>query len=236
MNLILLAKNDFTEGLKVSLSDHRAEHIINVLKPEIGQNIKVGMINGNIGQGKVIALAGNTVELEVNDFKIAPPSPLAVTLIVAMQRPKTMRKILQSATALGVKKFFIIETWKVEKSYWISPLLRLEELAEQFILGLEQAGDTIMPEIEIRKRFRPFVEDELPAIIKGTKGLIAHPGGETECPHQVNQQVTIAIGPEGGFTDYEVEKMRDAGMTPITLGARTLRSEFAVTAILARLF
>lgn len=236
MNLILLDKFELTEKSRILLSGRRAEHIIDVLQAKPEKTIKVGLINGNMGSGKVVSIAANNVELEVNDLNTAPPSPLPVILIVAMQRPKTMRKILQSATAMGVKKFFIIETWKVEKSYWTSPLLLTENLEEQFLLGLEQGGDTIMPEIEIRKRFKPFVEDELKEIIGDSIGLIAHPDSETECPHQVNQALTLAIGPEGGFTDYEVEKMTEAGMLPITLGPRTLRSEFAVTTFLSKLF
>lgn len=235
MNLILLEKKEL-DSSTVLLENHRAKHIIEVLKPEIGQSIKVGLVNNNIGQGKVISIKDACVELELYNFTTCPPSPAPVTLVIAMQRPKTLRKILQSATAMGVKKFIILETWKVEKSYWTSPLLQPDKLEEQFILGLEQAGDTVLPEVIIKKRFKPFVEDELPGTVKGTTGLIAHPYCDAECPHQVKGPVTLAIGPEGGFTEYEIEKMTQAGMQPVSMGTRILRSEFAMTAIMGKIF
>ena len=236
MNLILLDQHDFTENNNALLKGRRAEHAISVLNTEVGKTIKVGLVNGNIGQGQIISIEDKCITLKIDNLNITPPSPLPITLIVAMQRPKTMKKILQSATAMAVKKFYIIETWKVEKSYWTSPLLLPENIEEQLRLGLEQGGDTVLPEIIIKKRFKPFVEDELPEILKGTTGLVAHPTGEKPCPHQAQKKVTLAIGPEGGFTDYEVEKFTDEGMKAVNIGKRTLRSEFAVTAILGKLF
>ena len=236
MNIILITKEDFISDTKVLLRGRRAEHITNVLAPEKNQVLKVGILGGKIGEGKVIGVRDNCVEIKLNDLSDEPPEAIPATLIVAMQRPKTMRKVIQSATAMGVKKFYIIESWRVEKSYWSSPLLSEDNLREQAILGLEQAGDTILPEFIIKRRFKPFVEDELPGIMTGSEGFVAHPYAEDKCPVGVGEKITLAIGPEGGFTDYEIEKMIDAGMKQVSLGERTLRSEFAVTAVIAKLF
>jgi 16S rRNA (uracil1498-N3)-methyltransferase len=236
MNIILITKEDIITDKKVRLAGRRAEHVIDVLKPEIGESLKIGIINGMIGKGKIIAKDDNSVEIEVYDLSENPPEAIAATLILAMQRPKTLRKVIQSATAMGVKKFYIIESWKVEKSYWNSPLLKTEKLEEQAILGLEQAGDTILPEFIIKRRFKPFVEDELPGILGGAEGLIAHPYVDEKFPVDIQKEVVITVGPEGGFTEYEVDKMKESGMKPVSLGKRILRSEFAVTAILAKLF
>lgn len=236
MNIILLEQNDFIDTHKVLLSGSRAEHICKVLHAELGKQLQVGMVNGNIGQGIFIAGDSKHVELQVDSFSIKPPKPLPITLVVAMQRPKTMKKIMQSATAMGVKQFIIIETWKVEKSYWSAPLLQPQGLEEQFKLGLEQSGDTIMPDIIIRRRFKPFVEDELPQLVAGSLGLVAHPAGLEPCPHKLTEPVTLCVGPEGGFTDYEIDKLLVAGLQVVNIGSRPLRSEFAVTALLAKLF
>lgn len=235
MNLILLENKDIQEKKQVILQGRRAKHILEVLKPEIGHSLKVGIFGGNIGLGKVLAINTDTVELELGDVNTPPPKSLPVTLLVAMQRPKTLRKILQCATAMGVKEFIIMETWKVEKSYWSSPLLNPDKLEEQFLLGLEQAGDTIVPKVQIKKRFKPFVEDELPRLLEGTSGFIAHPHSSTPCPYKVPGRIKIAIGPEGGFTDYEVEKMETVGMQQVSMGARVFRSEFALAALLGRI-
>jgi RsmE family RNA methyltransferase len=235
MNLIIVEPDDFANNSQVVLRGRRAEHILSVHRVTPGQKLKIGVLNGNIGSAEVLNADQTEVSLCL-ELDQPPPPPLPVTLIVAMQRPKTMKKILQAATAAGVKKFFIIESWKVEKSYWTTPLLENQALKEQFILGLEQGVDTVLPEVCIRRRFKPFVEDELAALAGESLKLIAHPGAETPCPHQTEKPVTLCIGPEGGFTPYEVEKIVAQGFLPVNLGMRIMRSEFAVSAALAKLF
>src|SRR5687767_6009044 len=123
-----------------------------------------------------------------------PPKPLEVTLVLALPRPKVLNRVIASVTSLGVKRIFLISAWRVEKSYWKSPRLSQENLLMQRVLGLEQARDTVLPSIELRRFFRPFVEQELPAIIAGTRALVAHPGGTGTI--SAAEPLTIAIGPE----------------------------------------
>jgi RsmE family RNA methyltransferase len=137
---------------------------------------------------------------------------------------------------MGVPRVILLNSYRVEKSFWQTPFLEPAAIREQLILGLEQARDTVLPEVIIEKRFKPFVEDQLPSIAAGTLGLTGHPGDYPGCPRAVEQPVTLAIGPEGGWIPYEVEKLQQAGLQPVQLGARILRVETAVTALLARLF
>ena len=124
----------------------------------------------------------------------------------------------------------------MEKGFWQRPFREPEAIREQLILGLEQARDTVLPEIVIEKRFKPFVEDRLPALAHGTLGLIGHPGDYPPCPRGLDEPVKLAIGPEGGWIPYEVDLLAKAGLQPVQLGARILRVETAVTALLSRLF
>ena len=137
---------------------------------------------------------------------------------------------------MGVKKIFIIESWRVEKSYWASPVVVEDTLREHMLFGLEQACDTVLPAIEIRKRFRPFVEDEVPELIKGTRPLVAHPLAEKACPYHIVGPVTLAIGPEGGFIPFEIEFLQKQGFEAVSIGKRILRVEHALPAIIGRLF
>src|SRR5262245_35085435 len=163
-----------------------------------------------------------------------PPPPLPLTLVLALPRPKVLNRVIAGVASLGVKRVFLVNAWRVEKSYWKSP--RLDHLRDQSILGLEQARDTMLPSIELRRLFRPFVEDELPAIVCGTRALVAHPAASAECPGDVREAVTLAIGPEGGFIAEEIASLERAGFEPVTIGARVLRVETAVAAIIGRLF
>ena len=124
----------------------------------------------------------------------------------------------------------------MEKSYWQSPVLADGSVRGDLLLGLEQGGDTLLPVVEMHRRFRPFVEDELAAIAKSSLALVAHPAGTEECPRAVTGPVTLVVGPEGGFVDFEIDLMRSAGLRAVTLGTRPLRVEPAVAALLGRLF
>jgi RsmE family RNA methyltransferase len=145
------------------------------------------------------------------------------------------RRILQHCATLGVAQIVLLNSYRVEKSFWQTPFLQPDSIRENLLLGLEQARDTVLPELHIEKRFKPFVEDRLPELLGDSLGLVAHPGDYPPCPRAVDGAVTLAIGPEGGWIAYEVDKLIEAGLQPVQLGERILRVETAVTALVARL-
>jgi len=234
LNLILLSKEDLT-GARVVITGRRHKHILEFLKPVAGSQLCVGLVNGKIGLGRVIAIDGRSVEMEVLFYK-DPPRPVPGTLIIAMPRPLVFNRLLGHIAALGIKKIILIHSKRVEKSYWKSPVLKEENIKTQLTLGLEQAKDTIMPEVLRRMKFKPFAEDELPGIIKGTNAFIAHPESPADVlPRCVKGAFTLAIGPEGGFLPDEVLAFERAGCKCVNLGARILRVETAVVAALGRM-
>lgn len=235
MNLALLFDEDFVARDRVVLRGRRLEHIKSILRVSTGDQLPVGRVNGQMGLGKVIKLTDSETELVVV-LDQQPPTPLPLTLILAMPRPKMFRRILQTSATLGIKDIWLINSYKVEKSFWQTPWLSDENLRENLTLGLEQAKDTAMPSVHIRKLFKPFVEDELPALLKGKQALVAHPGTSTPCPTHLNGPAALCIGPEGGFTDYEVGKLKEAGCQSVHLGPRILRVEIAVPVLVSRLF
>lgn len=235
MNLILLFQDDFKDGAKVSLQGRRLEHILNIHRAVIGDRLCVGVVNGKIGRGTVTRIDDEALEMDVVLEK-DPPTPLDANLILALPRPIVLKRVLLTASSMGVKRIFLIHSKRVEKSYWNSPALAEDAIREQLILGLEQAKDTVLPEVQLRKRFKPFVEDELPEIIKGTIPIVGHPEATGPCPRAVEKPVTLAIGPEGGFIDYEVEMLKGCGFKAVNLGERILRVETAVPVLLSRLF
>lgn len=234
MNLILLNDDDFVSCSSVRLTGRRLKHILEVHQPAVGDELTVGRIGGLIGKGRITAASAVAVEMEVL-LGEAPPSPPAINLVLALPRPKVIKRVLLSVASLGVKRLDFINGFRVEKSYWQSPVLKPAGIREALVLGLEQARDTILPEVCLHPLFKPFVEDELPALVKGTLALLAHPGAGESCPHAATQPLTLVIGPEGGFIHYELEKLVAAGCRPVQVGARILRVETAIPFILGRL-
>jgi len=236
MNLLLLFKEDFVKSdKKVCLRDRRHKHALEVLQPDIGDELCVGLEGGRIGKGRVTCLGNDVLEMDVS-LNDPPPIALPVTLILALPRPIMLKRILVTISAMGVKRIILVNSSRVEKSYWQSPVLQQDNIEKQLILGLEQAKDTILPEVLLRPLFKPFVEDELPNLIKETMPILAHPDGQKACPRNVQSSVTLAIGPEGGFIPYEVGRMSACGFSVVNIGKRILRVETAIPAVLARLF
>ena len=234
MNLILLFDADFVAPSVAQLRGRRLQHVTEVHRAAVGSSLVVGVAGGRIGTGVVTRL-DDVLELHVT-LDRDPPAPLPLTLVLALPRPKVLNRVIASATSLGVKRIFLINAWRVEKSYWKSPRLSEENLSVQRVLGLEQARDTVLPAIETRRLFRPFVEDELPSIARDSLALVAHPIVDRECPRAVSSAVTLAIGPEGGFIAQEIESFARIGFEPVSLGERILRVETAVAVLIARLF
>lgn len=233
MNVIILFPEDFMAEGEAVVHGRRADHVREVHRAEPGKSLRVGLLNGRIGTGVVRELAGGAVTLDVA-LTEDPPAPLPVTLLLAMPRPKSFRRVIQCVTTMGVKRIALFGAYRVEKSYWNSPWLEPEALREQMILGLEQGRDTILPEITLHPLFKPFVEDEVPGLTQGTRCLLAHPGGRAGWVPP-KEPVSLAIGPEGGFTPYEVELLSAHGFITVGLGPRILRTEQAVPAFLGLL-
>ena len=199
LNLILSSfPDDFRLRNEVRLTGRRLAHVTSVHRAAVGDSLTVGVAGGGIGTGEVTRLDATRWRCTSRSTAIRRRrSPL--TLVLALPRPKVLNRVIAGATSLGVKRIFLINAWRVEKSYWKSPRLSDENLLLQRILGLEQARDTMLPAIELRRLFRPFVEDELPSIIAGDRCARRPSRRDAECPRDVREPVTLAIGPEGGF-------------------------------------
>jgi len=235
VNIILVTSNDYLSDNTVELSDHRLTHIRKVIRASIGDRLKVGLVNGLWGDGEITYLDDQRCTLALGLDKKPPPAT-PITLILALSRPKMMRRIYRMAAEYGIKQLYIINSYKTEKSFWQSPVVRDDTVHSYLLQGLEQCIDTVLPTVHFRQRFKPFVEDELSDIVGTKRAIVAHPGNYPPCPVAVNQPLVLAIGPEGGFIPYEVDKLIACGFDPVTLGPRILRVENAVSTLTARLF
>jgi len=235
VNLVLLDKEDFVDHETVVLKGRRLTHLLSVNKVREKDSLVCGLLNGKIGTGTVQKQTDGFLEMRV-ELNQDPPKPLPLTLVLALPRPKMLKRIIEAVTTLGIKKIYLINSWRVEKSFWQSPLLDMEELQQHMVLGLEQARDTTLPQISLHRFFKKFVTEDLPSISKNTLRLAAHPKAGRICPSGVNAETTLVIGPEGGFIDIEMGTLTKQGFLSCHIGPRILRVETAVTFLIARLF
>jgi RsmE family RNA methyltransferase len=234
MNLVLLEPEDFIDDDRVRLQGRALKHIREVHRAAAGDRLRVGVVNGKTGQGVIDRIDNDAVEMSIH-LDADPPAAIPVRLILALPRPKVLNRTIAAAASMGIREIDLINAWRVEKAYWKSPRLEENNLRLQAKLGLEQAGDTVLPAIRLHKLFTPFVREELPANLSGKVALLAHPGASAEPPRYVSGPVVLAIGPEGGFIDREVDTFREVGFTPVCFGPRILRVETAMAFLVGRI-
>ena len=235
MNLLLFSESDRTDDGLLTISDRRLHHLLEIHGKDSGDQIRVGEINGALGTAQIICIDEEKALLKpLLDQR--PPEKLPLCLVVALPRPKMLRRILRAVAEFGLAELHLINSYRVEKSFWQTPVLQQQTMREYLLQGLEQSRDTVLPKVTCHPRFKPFVEDHLPGLATGRRALVAHPGEYPACPRGLAEPALLVIGPEGGFIPYEVEKLQDAGCETVSLGPRILRVENAVTALLGRLF
>ncbi|PID72793.1 MAG: 16S rRNA (uracil(1498)-N(3))-methyltransferase [Desulfobulbus propionicus] len=236
MNLLIFEECEL-EGRRLTLTHRRADHLQKVLKVAVGDTVRVGQVNGPLGSGVVTATWNNQIELEVA-LGEKPQCALYVELVLALPRPIMLQRILKQATVLGVRRFYLIRSRRVEKSFFQSPVLAPEKIHELLVEGMEQGGDTHLPQVSIHKQFKPFAQEVLPQI-DGTK-IIAHPRvttslGALDAPSPQRNTIILAVGPEGGWNDFELDMFSEQQFVPFTMGSRILHVDTAVVALLAQL-
>lgn len=234
MNLLLIRPDELDADGRVRVRGRRARHIVQVLGKGVGDTVRAGVLGGRMGSASIEVADGQGLGLRVQ-LDEDPPPKRPLDLVLALPRPPVLRRLLQQVTAMGVRKIVLLHTARVEKSYWQSPALRPEAIAEQIELGLEQAVDTVPPVLEQARRFKPFVQDQVPSWVGSDTLLVADPSGAAPCPSDALSRVVLAVGPEGGFVPFELDLWREAGARVVCLGPRILRVETAVIALLGRL-
>jgi RsmE family RNA methyltransferase len=216
---------NITAGLDLSLGEFS----------EVGDTIRFGLVNGPVGLARLAEKSESNLKLELEYSNEEPTPHLAISLVLAIPRPKVARRLIQAICSMGVQELHLINSHRVDKSYWQSHYLDEQQLQQQLVLGLEQSGSTFMPKVFQHRLFRPFVEDLFPSLIKNKVALLAHPYAGQDCPTGLNQPSVLVVGPEGGFTEFEVAMLEAQGATAVALGQRILRVETAVPALIGRL-
>lgn len=250
MNLLLLEPAEVgADGIAV-LSGARATHVRQVLRAQPGQDIRIGVIDGGRGTGTIRSLDERTVTLQCQLDGVAPERP-PVDLLLALPRPKMMQRLWAQIAAVGVGRVMLSNAERVERNYFDTHVLEADVYRPLLIEGLQQARDTRMPIVSIHRRLKVFVEDDLDRLCPRGARLVAHPGAGRTFPAalaacatpdviardapMVPSRVLLAVGPEGGWSDFELRLMSAHGFQAVAMGSRTLRSDTALIALLALL-
>ena len=247
MNSIVVLPDEVRDGAIVVLVGPRARYAIDTHGVREGESLKVAVMDGARGEGNVISVTSGevTIALTLTESALAP---LPVSLIVGVSRPQTVKKVIQSAVMFGVSSLHFVRSEKGEKSYLQSRSLDEDQIEEETIKAMEQVWDSRRPEIVVHRAFSHFVKQKLPVIMEATRSvggasellkLVAHPGGSSltcaDSPRLRDAATVIAIGPERGWSEDEVQTFEELGFQTIGLGERVVRVELALVFLLGQL-
>lgn len=239
MNRILFEPHeaDAPDGrIRLPACDRRARHIRDVLRPQVGDRLRVGVLGGLAGEAVVESVDASGIGLCAVFDRPAPPPWF--DLLLAVPRPKVLHRLWAELAAVGVGRIILVNASRVERFYFDTHWLAPESWRPLLVEGLEQAGATAVPEVLVRRAFKPFVQDEIPQLYADAPKWVAHPrleegGGRVVAPAPVagRARPLLAVGPEGGWVPFELALLEEAGFRPISLGDRALRTDTACVAL-----
>ena len=234
MNWIAFDKSELEDD-NLQLCDERANHIISVLKLSCGDKVRVSCINGLKGSASIFSINGRNVHLKCELKKESKRS--TIDLIIAMPRPKVMKRLWAQIAAIGVNRVFIINSQRVEQSYFDSHVLKFDNYHRRLIEGLSQSGESHIPEVKIYNKFSSLFDDMANINYSNYLKLMANPFTnftiyDKSKTIQEFGKILIAVGPEGGWIQSEMDFFIKNKFEQVTLGQRVLRSDTAVIGLL----
>ncbi len=243
MNLIILTEADREDDGLYRLTDHRADHIREVLRSEPGDSVEIGLLNGPVGSGLMETVTEAEVVIRIAQLRDVTPSPPEIDIICALPRPQILKRVLLTAAMMAVRRLFLIRANRVEKSYFQSPLLAPERYEPHLLDGLSQGKLTRVPIVSVHERFRPFMEETLPAALSGGRIRCIKLLPDWEAADGIVgvirteklENLIVAIGPEGGWVPFELEMMEKQGFQRFTLGRSVLRVDTALAVVLGQI-
>ena len=236
MNLILLEGEEISDGGLATLTGARSTHVHGVLRAVPGTTIRIGLINGPLGTATVVKTSPGETTISC-EFQVASPEPPRVDLLLALPRPKVLKRLWAQIAAVGVGHIVLTNAARVERNYFDTHVLTPEGYRPLLLEGLQQAKDTHLPRVTIRRTLKPLIEDDLDTLFPSGLRLLADPDrGSTIAQVTATapaERVLVAIGPEGGWVDFERNLLARHGFLGVSMGPRTLRSDTACVALLA---
>jgi RsmE family RNA methyltransferase len=241
VNLVLLEPGEVGARGDTTLTGARARHLLNVLRVVPGTQVRVGLIDGPRGAATIQSSGSASVTLRCAFEQDTPERP-RVDVLLALPRPKVMRRLWAQLAASGVGRIILTNAERVERDYFDAHILTPACYRPLLVEGLQQARDTRVPAVSIHKRFRVLVEDELNGLLDADGlRLVADPSAPKSVTAAIgdrsleasDKRVLLAIGPEGGWNSFEIGLLAAHGFEPVGMGSRTLRTDTACVALLA---
>jgi 16S rRNA (uracil1498-N3)-methyltransferase len=220
---------DQVSGNRAALTGAHADHLVRVLRVRVGQEFDI-VANGVVRQGVVVAIADSLVDFELGEEIPAEPAAISLTLLLAIFKFDRMEWAIEKCTELGVTRIVPVIARRTDSHLASASAKRVERWHRLALQAAEQSRRASPPEIADPVKLREVVTlfAELKIVLSEVEEQaqlrdIAKPTGE----------VLLAVGPEGGWTEEELDLFRTHDWLSASLGSTILRAETAAIAATA---
>jgi 16S rRNA (uracil1498-N3)-methyltransferase len=214
----------YSPGLTGVLPLEEGRHLVEVLRAGVGDRFTV-FDESREALAEVVDLGPPVRYRILEERRPEREVGVEVVLYVALLKGDKLSEVVRAATELGATRIQpLITRHSVPKEMGEGKLRRLKAVAKE---AAKQSGRLRVPEV-----LPPI---PLKAVPEVEQGLVAHVGARALVREvlDLNRNLSLAVGPEGGFAEEEVALLKERGFAPVSLGRRILRAETAALALLA---
>jgi 16S rRNA (uracil1498-N3)-methyltransferase len=226
---VFYAPSDQVVGDLIRLPEDEARHAVQVLRTKLGERVWVTDGSGNRYEAQVLSIGKRSLELKIVNRQFSPKEPLPVLAVGMIKSRERLEWLVEKSVELGVSKLILMQTERSERSH-----VREDRLRAIQISAMKQCLTSWLPELVTGVPFEAVLDE---GKLAHQPMYIAHEkaSSESKMLHtKTSAAPLLLVGPEGGFSDREVQLALDAGATMVTLGPRRLRAETAALAVLCR--
>ena len=228
----LFVNQSLHAGSQVELAQDKAHHIAHVLRMRIGDSVRLFNDGDEEFDAVLVDLKKKSAVINIEKCtQVKRESPLKIILAIGISRGQHMDYAIQKAVELGVTEIVpVLTEFGNVKIYADRKDNKLSHWQNIIINASEQCGRTSLTRLS-----EPISYSKFLSINKTATRLIFHPGNSQtiESVKIIDNNVILLIGPEGGFSDKEIEMADENGYIKVSLGPRVLRAETAVVAALS---
>lgn len=219
---------DQVSGNRAALTGAHADHLVRVLRARVGQEFDI-VANGVVRRGVVVALADSLVDFELGEEIPAQPAAIRLGLLLAIFKFDRMEWAIEKCTELGVTRIVPVIARRTDSHLVEASAKRAERWRRIALQASEQSRRASPPEIADPIKLR-----EAMALPAGLKIVLSEAEEQSQLRDiQPTGEVLLAVGPEGGWTEDELELLQKNGWLSASLGPTILRAETAAIAATA---
>ena len=221
---------DEVSGNRAALVGEHADHLVRVLRAKVDQEFDIIAL-GIVRHGRITSIEDNRVEFELGADVPAPPAK-KITLLVSIFKFDRMEWGIEKCTELGVARIVPVIAQRTETHLASAATKRVDRWQRIARQASEQSRRASMPDVALPTKLKDAL-----SFAAGTKVVLSELEQSSRLrdllPEDQSIELTLAFGPEGGWTEPELSLFRDAGWKSATLGNTILRAETAIIAAVA---